>query len=90
MGNTTTKTMSKTKARKIARHLHGGVFITVASLQSGRTWGFSAAAGHMRKTTIDVGDYRQAQRCRKENVERMVEDLMDGTAPEWASLDFVW
>lgn len=94
--------MTKTEAMKIARHLCKPVERVGAS--SGRsgaafdgwntpsvTYGFRAARMERGYETISVGDsYREAQARRREWIADMADRLLDGEAPNWATMDFKW
>ena len=41
-------------------------------------------------TVKGEGGYSHAVAARREWIEDMVSDLLDGSAPEWADMDFKW
>ena len=82
--------MTRKDALKIARWLISRVFVTAANSRRNRDFGYVVACGPRRKTKIDVGTYQDAIASRREWIEQMADQLQDGTAPEWASLEFVW
>lgn len=81
--------MSQAAARRIAKHLIGSVH-KVAAGNGGVTWGYNHACGPKQITTRAVGDYHKARAERAEHVRELTGQLLDGEAPEWATLAFVW
>tara|TARA_R110000868_G_scaffold237132_9_gene491623 strand:+ start:31789 stop:32130 length:342 start_codon:yes stop_codon:yes gene_type:complete len=90
--------MTKTKARAIARHLNGPLYVAARGDGTGagrggdpsKTWGYKAAIRANAFQILGNSDYRTAQTHRRERMSEMVESLMDGTAPDWMNMDFKW
>lgn len=81
--------MNKSTAIKTASHLISPVHC-VAAGRNGRTWGYNYACSKKTCTIANCGSYSHARRQRAEHVKEMVTDLVNGTAPEWATMDFRW
>ena len=81
--------MSQAAAKKTAKHLIGGVH-KVAAGAGGVTWGYNYACGPKQITTRNVGDYQKARAERADHARELTGQLLDGEAPEWATLDFAW
>ena len=100
---TTVTKMNKATANKIARHLCRPVQVVASGNSgiidcggwprgggSGKTYGFKVAKSADTYTVKGEGGYSRAVAARREWIEDMVSDLLDGSAPEWADMDFKW